>query len=102
MNPSKGEDSAKLKMKKKEKPNLAKKVASEPMKATDKVSLVLLVLLEAAQGAGMTSERAEAIYEDIVDHYRNMREGFPEALVEELTKVVSLKIPSLGDFPGGV
>ena len=63
------------------------------MKADRKVSVLVMVLLEAAQGAGMTKERAEAIYEDIIAHYQNMREGFSEALVEQVAKVLAFEMP---------
>lgn len=59
------------------------------MNPNDKVSAVLVVLVEAAQQGGMTKERAEAIYEDIVAHYRNMSEGFSDALLGMVAKVLA-------------
>ncbi len=63
------------------------------MTPNDRVSAMLFVLLEAAQGGGMTKERAEAIYEDIIAHYKNMKEGFTEALVKKVAKVLALELP---------
>lgn len=64
------------------------------MKATDKVSSLLIVLLEAAQGGGMKEKRAKAIYEDIISHYGNIRDGFLMALLEEIAKVKALDTSS--------
>jgi hypothetical protein len=60
------------------------------MNPNDRISALLIVLLEAAQGAGMPKERAEAIYEDICAHFKNMDEAFPEALVNEIKKLMSI------------
>lgn len=62
----------------------------EPMRPNDKVSAVLVVLLEAAQGAGMTKNRAEAIYEEMCAHYSNRKDGFSTVLLEEVAKVLAL------------
>jgi hypothetical protein len=62
-----------------------------------RISCVLAVLLEAAQGGGMSSERAEAIYEDICHHYSRMREGFCPVLAQELRRCLALTDRELDD-----
>ena len=68
----------------------AQTMKGEPMRTNDKVSAVLIVLLEAAQGGGMTKKRAKAIYEDIIAYYGKMREGFSKALLQEVATVLAL------------
>lgn len=68
----------------------AQTMKGEPMRPNDKVSAVLVVLLEAAQGAGMTMNRAKAIYEEMCAHYSNMKDGFSTVLLEEVAKVLAL------------
>ena len=60
------------------------------MTPNDKVSALLIVLLEAAQGGGMSEKRTKRIYDDIVAHYGKMREGFSEALLDTVAKVLAL------------
>ena len=55
-----------------------------------RIEILLVTVLEAAQGGGMSSERAEAIYEDICDHYRRMREGFCQVLAQELRRCLAM------------
>lgn len=55
-----------------------------------KVSLVVLVLTEAAQGAGLPEERAEAVYTELIERYRMMREGFAEALLKEVERILNM------------
>ena len=60
------------------------------MRPNDKVGSLLIVLLEAAQGAGMTRKRAMAIYEEMSAHYSNMKDGFSTALLEEVAKLLTV------------
>ena len=55
-----------------------------------KVSLVVLVLTEAAQGAGLPEERAEAVYTELIERYGMMREGFAEALLKEVKRILNM------------
>ena len=61
-----------------------------------RISCVLTVLLEAAQGGGMPAERAEAIYEDICHCYSRMRDGFCQVLSQELRRCLALTDRELG------
>lgn len=63
------------------------------MKATDKLSCLIGVLLDAAEGGGMTKKRAKAIYEDIMSHCGNMKEGSASALLDQVANVLVLDIP---------
>lgn len=60
------------------------------MKATDKLTVVLVSILESAQAAGMPVERAEAIYEDICSCWKEMNDDFPAALVAQLRQIVDM------------
>lgn len=55
-----------------------------------KVSLVVLALTEAAQGAGLPQERAEAVYTELIERYGMMREGFAEALLKEVERILNM------------
>ena len=55
-----------------------------------KVNLVVLVLTEAAQGAGLPEERAEAVYTELIERYGMMREGFAEALLKEVKRILNM------------
>jgi hypothetical protein len=59
------------------------------MKASEKVSLIVCQLLEATQGAGMSLERSEDLYDEITSHLDRMKEGFAETLVEALLKIIT-------------
>ena len=56
----------------------------------DKVSLLIIALTEAAQGAGLPQERAEAVYTELIERYGMMREGFAEALLHEVERIVQM------------
>jgi hypothetical protein len=58
--------------------------------AETKVSLVVIALTEAAQGAGLPLERAEAVYAELKERYGMMRGGFAEALLHELERIIKL------------
>lgn len=58
--------------------------------AEDKVSLVVVALTEAAQGAGLPQERAEAVYSELMERYGMMREGFAEALLHEVEHIMKM------------
>ena len=55
-----------------------------------KVSLVVLALTKAAQGAGLPQERAEAVYTELIERYGMMREGFAEALLKEVKRILNM------------
>lgn len=60
------------------------------MSAEDRIGALLIVLLEAAQGAGMSKERAEAIFEDIRHHFKKMNNEFPEVLLSEIQRLMDM------------
>lgn len=57
------------------------------MSETNKISTILMLILQSAQGGGMSDERAEAIYEDIISHLRNLS-GDPAALVNMISEAI--------------
>jgi len=59
-----------------------RKLRREP--SLDKIGILIVAILEAARGAGMTAERAEAIYEDIMDHLKNLHDEGHDLLVRDL------------------
>jgi hypothetical protein len=56
----------------------------------NKVSSLVVVLTEAAQGAGLSEERAKAIYSELIEHYRMMNDAFAGELLKEVQLVVNL------------
>lgn len=53
-----------------------------------KITAVVTMLLMSAQAGGMSDERAEAIYNEIIAAWSNMREGFADVLLDELEKAI--------------
>ena len=64
--------------------------AAAMMSADEKVSILVLALTEAAQGAGLPQERAEAVYTELMERYGMMREGFADALIKEVERIVKM------------
>lgn len=60
------------------------------MSAENRVSLVVIALIEAAQGAGLPQERAEAVYSELHERYGMMRDGFAQALLHELERIIHM------------
>ena len=58
------------------------------MDAESKVRVLLIVLTEAAQGAGLPEERAEAVYMELIERYKMMNDEFPEALLDEVQRIL--------------
>jgi hypothetical protein len=55
----------------------------------DKISLILITVLEAAQAAGLPEERAEEIYTDIVERFEAMGDGFTQAFLRQIFAITS-------------
>ncbi|APZ93290.1 hypothetical protein [Fuerstiella marisgermanici] len=55
----------------------------------DRVSMIVLILTQAAQGDGLPNERAEAVYSEIMERYKLIRHGFASALIAVIETVLN-------------
>jgi hypothetical protein len=58
--------------------------------AEEKMRSLILVLTEAAQGAGLPEERAEAVYTELIERYVMMDEDFAGNLLEEVQRLLNM------------
>ena len=70
----------------------AKKMTSVEVSDKKKISAILVTFLEAAIAGGLPEERAEKIYNDILEPYESMRDDFATAFLSEAKKMTSVEV----------